>query len=64
MKKKKKKKMSTSCDAKSERKSFTGDCDTYVIDVDLSLVHELDEYFDVRKFDVSHDDDRILLLVL
>lgn len=56
--------MSTSCDAKSERKSFTGDCDTYVIDVDLSLVHELDEYFDVRKFDVSHDDDRILLLVL
>ena len=37
---------------------------THVIDVDLSLVHKLDEYFDVREFDVSHDDDGILLLVL
>lgn len=35
-----------------------------MIDVDLSLVHELDEYLDVGKFDVTHDDDWIFFLVL
>lgn len=46
------------------RKSFIDSCDTYVIDVDLSFIHELDEYLDVGKFDISHDDDGIFLLVL
>ena len=37
---------------------------TYVVDVDLSLVHELHQYFDVGKFDVSHDHYWILFFVL
>lgn len=49
---------------RGERKLFTGSCNTHVIDVDLSLVHELNQHFDVREFDVTHDDDGVLLLVL
>lgn len=37
---------------------------TYVINVNLSLVHELDEDFDVWEFYVPHYDNGILLLVL
>lgn len=39
-------------------------CSTYVINVNLSLVHELDEHFDVWEFHVPHYDNGILLFVL
>lgn len=47
-------------DAKEKSESYN----THVIDVDLSLVHEFNQHFDVREFDVTHDDDGVLLLVL
>lgn len=35
-----------------------------MVDVNLSLVHELDQHFDVWELDVPHYDNGVLLLVL